>query len=65
MAIGLRLEDRLDGTRNFVPWKAKILLIPEENELWPDLVKNTTANLVVIPASTDAAALSAFNKQDC
>ena len=53
------------GQQNFVPWKAKILLILEENELWPDVVRNTTANPIVIPASTDAAALSAFNKQDC
>ena len=57
MATGLRLEDRLDGTRNFVPWKARILLILEENELWPDIVRNTTANPVVIPASADATAL--------
>ena len=28
----------------------------------PDIVRNTTANPVVIPASADAAALSAFNK---
>ena len=65
MATCLRLEDRLDGTGNFVPWKARILLILEENELWPDIVRNTTANPVAIPASADAAALSAFNKKDC
>ena len=65
MATSLRLKDRLDGTGNFVPWKARILLILEENELWPDIVRNTTANPVVIPASADAAALSAFNKKDC
>jgi len=65
MATGLRLEDRLDGTGNFVPWKARILLLLEENELWPEIVRNTTANPITIPASTDAAALSAFNKKDC
>ena len=65
MATGLRLEDRLDGTGNFVPWKARILLLLEEHELWPDVVRNTTANPITIPASTDAAALSAFNKLDC
>ena len=33
MATSLRLEDRMDGARNFVPWKARIVLILEENEL--------------------------------
>ena len=65
MATGLRWEDRLDGTGNFVPWKARILLLLEENELWPDIVRNTTTNPITIPASTDAAALTAFNKKDC
>ena len=64
MATGLRLEDRLDGAGNFVPWKARLGLILEENELWDEVVYNTTANPIVIPASTDAAALSAFNKKD-
>ena len=29
MATGLRLEDRLDGVGNFVPWKARLVLILE------------------------------------
>ena len=33
MATRLRLEDRLDGAENFVPWKARLVLILEENEL--------------------------------
>ena len=65
MATGLRLEDRLDGTGNFLPWKARILVILEENELWPDIVRNTTADPVVIPAETDVVAHSAFIKKDC
>ena len=65
MATGLRLKYRLDGTGNFVPWKARIMLILEENELWDEVVKNTTANPIHIPAPTDAAALSAFTKKDC
>ena len=64
MATGLKLEDRLDGARNFVPWKARLVLILEENELWDEVVNNTTTNTIVVPASTDAQALTAFNKKD-
>ena len=63
-AIGLRLEDRLDGAWNFVPWKARLVLILGENELWDEVVHNTTTNPIVVPASTDARALPAFNKKD-
>ena len=56
------MEDRLDGAGNFVPWKARIVLILEENELWDEVVDNTTAVPIVVPPSTDAAALTAFNK---
>ena len=70
------MEDRLDGAGNFIPWKARIMLILEENELWDEVVHNTTAvpiaippttNAAVpiaIPPTTDAAALTAFNKKD-
>ena len=34
----------------------------EENELWDEVVHNTTANPIVVPPSTDAATLTAFNK---
>ena len=64
MATTLRLEDRLDGAGNFVPWKARLVLILEENELWDEVVNNTTANLIVVPTSIDAQALFAFNKKD-
>ena len=57
------MEDRLDGAGNFVPWKARILLVLEENELWEEVVRNTTANPIAILASTDAVALDAFNKK--
>ena len=64
MTIGLRIEDRLDGAGNFVPWKARIVLILEENELWDEVVRNTTTIPIVVPASTDTATLSACNKKD-
>ena len=63
-STGLRTEDRLDGAANFVSWKAWFLLLPRENVLWEEVVRNTTANTVTIPASTDAALLAAFNKKD-
>ena len=64
MATRLRMEDRLDGARNFVPWKAKIVLILEENELWDEVVHNTTTVSIVFPPTTDAVALFAFNNKD-
>ena len=64
MATRLRLEDRLDGARNFVPWKSILVLILEKNELWDEVVHNTTANPIVVHTFTDAAALTAFNKKD-
>ena len=61
MVFGLRVEDRLDGATNFSPWKARISLILEENELW-DIVHSTTANPVVVPAY--AVDKAAFMKRD-
>lgn len=63
MVTGLRLEDRLDGAGNFVPWKARIVLILEENELWDEVVHSTQANPIQVHASTDAQALATFNKK--
>ena len=64
MATRLRLVDRLDGAGNFVPWKARLELILEENKLSDEVVHNTTTSPIVVPAATDAAALTAFNKKD-
>ena len=57
------MEDRLDGTGNFVPWKARLVLILEENELWDEVVHNSTTNPIVVPASMDAQELYSFNKK--
>jgi hypothetical protein len=54
---GLRVEDRLAGAGNWSPWKAKIVLILEEGELW-DIVENP----VVLP--TDAVLLVEFRKRN-
>ena len=61
MATGLRVEDRLDGAQNFSPWKARIVLILQENELW-NIVDSTTTNPMTVP--TDAAAKIVFDKKD-
>ena len=58
------MEGRLEGAGNFIPWKARIMLILEENELWDEVVHNTTTKPIAIPPTTDAAALTAFNKED-
>ena len=49
MAFGLRIEDMLDGPVNFSPWKARIVLILLDSELW-DIVNNITTNPVTLPA---------------
>ena len=54
----------IGGAGNSVPWKARLVLILDENELWNEVVNNTTANPIVVPTSTDAQALTAFNKKD-
>ena len=51
------MKDRLDGAGNFVPWKARIVLILEENEFWDEVVHNTTTVPTVIPPSTDATTI--------
>ena len=52
---GLRVEDRLKGAENWSSWKARIMLILEEQELW-DIVEQT----VVLP--TDPIASVDFKK---
>ena len=64
MAIGLRLEDRLDGAMNFAPWKARIVFILQGNELWDEVVNHTQTHTIVVPAAADVAAHTAFNKKD-
>ena len=39
VVAGLRVEDRLMRASNWSPWKARIVLILEELELW-DIVEN-------------------------
>ena len=58
------MEDRLDGAGNFMPSKARIMLKLEENELWDEVVHNTTTVPIVVPPTTDEATFTAFNKKD-
>ena len=63
--VGLRIEDNLDGAANFVSWKARILLVFRENELWDEVVNNTTTHPIVIPSATaDPTTSTAFEKKD-
>ena len=41
MDTELRLEDRLDMKTNLIPWKERIVLILQENELGDEVVSNT------------------------
>ena len=61
MATELRLEDRLDGAINFIPWKDRSVLTLQENELW-EIVNNIVAHLVTSP--TVAADKASFDKLD-
>ena len=61
MVFGLRVENRLEGDANFIPWKARISLILKENELW-HIIHSTTVNPVVVPA--DATYKATFMKRD-
>ena len=60
MAIGLRVEDKLDGAINFGAWKERMILILQENEL-QDIVENSTTNLVNVP--TDPTLLATYTKK--
>ena len=54
---GLRVEDILDGGGNWTPWKARIVLLVEECELW-ELVEQE----VTVP--TDTTLLVEFKKKN-
>jgi hypothetical protein len=54
---GLRVEDRLAGVGNRSPWKARIVLILEELELW-----DSVENQVVPPI--DVVLLAEFRKRN-
>ena len=56
-SVGLRVEDRLDGGGNWTPWRARIVLLLEEYELW-EIVETA----VVVP--TDPVLLATFRKKN-
>jgi hypothetical protein len=54
---GLRVEDRLAGASNWSPWKARIVMILDEGELW-EIVENP-----VVPP-TDVVLFAEFQRQN-
>jgi hypothetical protein len=54
---GLRVEDRLAGASNWLPWKARIVMILDEGELW-EIVENP-----VVPP-TDVVLFAEFQRQN-
>jgi hypothetical protein len=56
---GLRVEDRLSGASSWSPWKAKIVLILEELELW-DIVSAP----VVLPPVIAPLLVAKFRKRN-
>jgi hypothetical protein len=57
--VGLRVEDRITGDGKWSPWKAKIVLILEELELW-DIVQTP----MVLPPVTDPVLMGEFKKMN-
>jgi hypothetical protein len=55
----MRVEDRLAGASNWSTWKARIVFILEDLELW-DIVQE----VVPIPPATDPILLAEFRKRN-
>ena len=58
MATGLRFEYRFDGIVNFITWKARIVLILQENELWE--IVNNVGLLVITKRGGELVLLSFY-----
>ena len=58
-SAGLRVEDRLDGYDNFIPWKECITILFKELELW-DIVG--ASDTITVPIN--AALKTSFDKKD-
>ena len=56
-SIGLRVEDKLDGGGNWTSWRARIVLLLEEYEIW-EIVET----VVVVP--TTPISLAEFKKKN-
>ena len=61
MATSLRVEDRLNGSMNFSPWKERIKLLLRKMELW-SIVYGTQAKPVIVP--TTAAKLEVYERSN-
>jgi hypothetical protein len=64
--ISVKVEDRLDGVSNFLPWKARLILLLKEQELW-EVVSNpppapAQTSTGGTPAVVDPAVQAAWDK---
>ena len=56
-SVSLRVEDRLDRSGNWTPWRARIVLLLEEYELW-EIVE------IAVLVPTDPVSYAAFKKRN-
>jgi hypothetical protein len=54
--VNLIFEDKLDGASKFFPWKVRVTLLLDENDLW-DIIKD------VVPSPTILQQLVAHKKK--
>jgi hypothetical protein len=68
LVINLKVEDRLDGVSNFLPWKARLILLLTEQEL-REVVSNPPPALVQTssgstPVVVEPAVQATWEKKD-
>jgi hypothetical protein len=59
----VKFEDRLDGASNFLPWKARILVILKEQDLW-EVVTNPPPAPVQTSGGTPTVVHATWDKKD-
>jgi hypothetical protein len=63
----VKVEDRLDGASNFLPWKERISVILKEQDLWDVIINPPLAPVQTstgTPAVVDPIVHEAWDKKD-
>jgi hypothetical protein len=63
----VKVEDRLDGASNFLPWKERISVILKEQDLWDVIINPPPApvqTLAGTPTVVDPVVQEAWDKKD-